>query len=441
MVEEDEPAVLYDGLHHAREPVGMECTLYIMDYLLSNYGSDSIVTDWVDNTEIWIVPMINPEGWHYLVENELGSPWWRKNLRENGNNTTFDTDYDGVDVNRNYDFNWRLGGSGEPGSWTYRGPEVFSESEARAKRDLALDQKFILSLSYHSHGQIVIYSWRESPRAPDQDLIIDIARNIAGRIPRFNAQGTYEPSVSDCQNGFSRCWMYAGAGTLEYTVETAPSFMPSGQDGLAIAEDNLAGGLFILDRVRGPGITGHISDIISGEPLSANYRIDEIYEDILVERSSDELYGRYDRLLLPGNYTLIVSKEGYLSDTIPNIEVLDGKMTELDVQLIPVISGLENPIAWPAKGDLGISQNYPNPMTASTTINYFTKKDGILRIEVIDLMGKKVATIKDSWHNAGDFSITWNGADSKGQKLPPGFYFYRLTNEKKILTRKILINH
>jgi len=264
-IEEDEPAVLYDGLHHAREPVSMECTLVILDYLLSNYGSDEQVTSWVDNTEIWIVPMINPEGWHYLVENELGNPWWRKNLRENGNNGVINADNDGVDVNRNYDFNWIHGGSGDPGSWTYRGPEAFSESEARAKRDLALSQKFLLSLSYHSYGQIIIYSWQESPRAPDQDLIFEIADGLASRIPKYDKEESYDPRVSNCQNGFSRCWMYAVAGTIEYTVETAPSFMPSGADGLAIANDNLPGALYVLTRIHGPGITGHITEKLSGK--------------------------------------------------------------------------------------------------------------------------------------------------------------------------------
>ncbi|MCD4696057.1 MAG: zinc carboxypeptidase, partial [Bacteroidales bacterium] len=238
-VEEDEPAILYDGLHHAREPVSMETCLAIMEYLLTNYDVDTNITNWIDNTEIWIIPILNPDGWKYIVEENLGDPWWRKNQRDNNQNGIFDPDYDGVDINRNYDFNWAIGGSGDPSSWTYRGPAPFSENEAQAKRNLALSQKFVLSISYHSHGEIVIYSWSDVPPAPDQQLIIHIANSIAAGIPKFSGGGNYEPTPSNCTNGFSRCWMYAVAGTLEFTVETAPEFVPPGPDGAQIAQDNI----------------------------------------------------------------------------------------------------------------------------------------------------------------------------------------------------------
>jgi hypothetical protein len=116
-LEEDEPAILYDGLHHAREPVGMECTLVILERLLRNYGIDPVVTAWVNDNEIWFIPMINPEGYKYLVDNNLTNPWWRKNLRDNNLNGAIDPDYDGVDLNRNYGWGWSTGGTNNPGDW------------------------------------------------------------------------------------------------------------------------------------------------------------------------------------------------------------------------------------------------------------------------------------------------------------------------------------
>ncbi len=437
--EEDEPAILYDGLHHANEPVSMESTLALLEYLLSNYGSDPQVTSWVNNTEIWIVPMLNPEGWYYLVENELGNPWWRKNLRDNNGNGVINPDVDGVDINRNYNFNWSIGGSGNPGSWTYRGPEVFSESEARAKRDLALDQKFVMSFSYHSYGEIVIYSWQESPRAPDQDLILEIADSIASRIPKFAGGGSYNPRVSNCQTGFSRCWMYGEAGTLEFTIETASSFMPAGVDGLSIAQDNIPGALYILDRVNGPGISGHILDKLSGQPLEADYKVLEIYDEILNIRRSDSLYGRYDRLLQPGEYTLQISKEGYKTENITNIRVEDGDMTKIDVFLIPVVSGIEDLQALPYDGAIRLSQNYPNPFLSSTSIKYFTTEADNIRIDVIDLLGRTVATLVDDWHMPGEFVASWDGTNAYGKKQAAGFYIYRLISSDKILTRNLTI--
>ena len=303
-IEEDEPAILLDGLHHANEPVSMETCLAVLEHLLINYGTDTTITNWVDSIEIWIVPILNPDGWKYVVEENLASPWWRKNQRDNNGNGTFDPDYDGVDINRNYDYNWATGGSGDPSSWTYRGPAPFSEKEAQAKRDLALSQKFVLSLSYHSHGEIIIYSWSDTPPAPDQELIIEIADSIASRIPVFSGAGTYQPTPSSCTTGFSRCWMYVVAGSLEYTVETAPEFVPPGPDGIQIAQDNIYGALYIFDRVFGPGLTGHITNSTTGKPLIATVKILEIFNPVLTPRTSEALYGRYYRLLQPGTYSI-----------------------------------------------------------------------------------------------------------------------------------------
>lgn len=123
--DEDEFTVLYDGLHHAREPIGLASCMVLINHLLSNYGNDPNITAMVDNIEIWIIPIINTEGYKYLVDNDLSSPWWRKNQRDNNQNNRFDPDIDGVDLNRNYDYKFTSGGSSDFSSWVYRGPYAF----------------------------------------------------------------------------------------------------------------------------------------------------------------------------------------------------------------------------------------------------------------------------------------------------------------------------
>ncbi len=429
-IEEDEPAILLDGLHHAREPVSMESCIAILEYLLTNYGVDTTVTNWVDSIEIWIVPMLNPDGWKYLVEENLASPWWRKNQRDNNGNGTFDPDYDGVDINRNYDYNWAIGGSGNPSSWTYRGPAPFSETEAQAKRDLALSQKFVLSISYHSKGEIVIYSWSDTPPAPDQQLIIDIADSIASRIPVFSGAGNYQPVASNCTNGFSRCWMYVVAGSLEYTLETAPEYIPPGPDAIQIAQDNIDGALYLFDRVFGTGLTGHITNSSTGEPLIANIKVLEIFNPVLTPRTSDELYGRYYRLLLPGTYSIEFSKEGYETLTVNNVQVNQGYLTQLDAQLDSIMISVD-------EGEAGIKdsdkyvlyQNYPNPFSSQTVINYQIPVNSKVSLKIYNILGEEVRILVDTDQKAGEYTVIWDGKHGSGADLSSGIYIYILEAE------------
>jgi carboxypeptidase T len=131
-VDEDEPEVLYDGMHHAREIMTVELLLYFSRYLCENYGIDPTATSLVDNREIWFVPILNVDG---VVYNEMANPggggMWRKNRRDNGG------DCYGVDPNRNYPFQWEgAGSSTDPCAEDYRGPGAASEPEVLAMMNL-----------------------------------------------------------------------------------------------------------------------------------------------------------------------------------------------------------------------------------------------------------------------------------------------------------------
>ena len=433
-LEEDEPAVLYDGLHHAREPVGMESALYILEHILTNYGVDDQITKWVNEYEIWFIPMVNPEGYQYLYENNLSSPWWRKNLRDNDENGLFNPDQDGVDLNRNYDFNWNTGGANDPGSWTYRGPTAFSESETRAKRDLALQQNFLLSHSYHSYGEVVIYPWNNFDRAPDQDLIAEIAGEVAKRIPSVTGTGTYRSEPSSGSTGFSKTWMYGALGTIEFTVETATVFIPAIGPGMAIARSNLAGGLYLLERMEGPGFTGHIVDATTGQPVSAVVKILGYDTDVVHPRRSDSTYGRFWRLMQPGTYSIRVSQEGYVAQNVHNIEVNDSTWTEVHIMLDPVTSGTD-PILAEENGRLDI-QLFPNPFTDQTMLNLKLDKETRVKIRILDLHGREVCYLCNETVQPGLLSVTWDGKNGHGEDIPAGIYLASVqTNDNQGVVR------
>jgi murein tripeptide amidase MpaA len=151
-VDEDdiEPSILLVGCHHAREWITVEVSLYIAKYLTDNYATDPEIASLVDRQQIWIVPVLNPDGYAYSYPN---NPDWRKNRRDNGDGTY------GIDLNRNYDYEWGLdiGSSGNTGDSTYRGPYAFSEPETRALRDLFLAHPFRSMITYHNYGGMVAY--------------------------------------------------------------------------------------------------------------------------------------------------------------------------------------------------------------------------------------------------------------------------------------------
>lgn len=320
LLDEDEFTFLVDGMHHAREPLGNEICLAFIEYLLNNYGREPRVTRWVDDYEIWVIPILNPEGYKYIVDNNLSSPWWRKNLRDNNNNGRIDPDYDGVDLNRNYDYNWYYGGSTNPSDWTYRGPFAFSEKETQAKRDLALRERFVASISYHSYGEEVMYcwSWPESgARAPDHDLLYEIASETAKRIKNEAGTGNYSLARLTGANQ-SPIWMYGHSGTLEFLIETGTSFIPPGYKIKPIVEANLEGLFYLLERLKGPGITGRVLDLTTRRPIDAEVSILEIDNfNFIQPRTNKPSTGRFVRLLKPGKYTLLVASPDHLYRFLP----------------------------------------------------------------------------------------------------------------------------
>ncbi len=147
---EDEPEVLYTGMHHAREAIGMQLLVYYMYYLLENYDTDPDVQYIVNNFELYFVPIINMDGYAYNIQNQPnGGGEWRKNRRQND-----DGSY-GVDINRNYGYMWGYDDNGSsPYPWddTYRGPSAFSEPETMDIRDFCNEHEFSYAINYHSYA-------------------------------------------------------------------------------------------------------------------------------------------------------------------------------------------------------------------------------------------------------------------------------------------------
>ena len=215
------PEVLIFGNLHARELMSVEIPLRFARYLLENYATDPEVAALVDTRDIYIAPMMNPDG-HVFVENNTQLnwwEWWRKNRRPNGDGTI------GVDLNRNFSYEWGLddlGSSSDPSSLVYRGPAPFSEPETQALEAFIASRDFVMVLSYHSFAEVLIYPW-----AYDLLYTVDheLYRTLGDVLTVENGYtaGNVAEGILYTVNGGSDDWGYGENTTknsyLAFTVE------------------------------------------------------------------------------------------------------------------------------------------------------------------------------------------------------------------------------
>ncbi len=425
LIEEDEPAIMFTGVTHAREPLGNEIIIYLAKYLCSNYAHSAQVRRWVDSLDIWLIPIVNPDGFKFMWDSAQSYPYWRKNQRDNNNNGRFDRNYDGVDLNRNFDWRWTYGGSTNPPDQTYRGPFPNSESEVQALCNLARRQKPLFGISYHSYGAVVIYPWRFQGQAtPDEDILSAMAQRMAQLIGY-----TYTPSSGSNQ---SLDWLYARIGQYDFLVETARNeFIPRAESIPVICQQNFNGDTFLLNRAFYAGIWGHVKDAVIDSPLVAEVQVLGRVDTALSPRTTDSLFGRFHRVLNPGSYDLRFIAPGYETVTVRNVGVVPESLTRLEIRMermtgIAQAPGSQNP-------GFGL-QVAPNPFQKTITINYhlkhpahtdaFCRKKPILKI--FNCAGQLVRTLIAEKQMGNNYSYTWDGRDDTGSRVAKGIYYLRL---------------
>jgi hypothetical protein len=307
--EEDEPEVRIMGAHHGDEKISVELPLYLIDFLTRNYGIDSLVTRLVNEREIFIIPMVNPDG---VTSNS------RYNARDQ-------------DINRDY-----LCPEGDdcPANADYE--HSFSEPETQAIREDALLNRYVLSLSLHSGATNVNAVWNyddglhrngEYHPTPDDDLIMDLSYEYADRN---RTPGFYVTNGCDwySTHGDANDYSYGYLSDIDWTIELSRVKTPPQEEIESYWLANREAMLFIIDAAD-IGIRGTVVDSVSGEPLQATVRIQENGYPFY----TDPLIGDYHRPLLPGPYLIRIESPGYISEEIGPVDVTEGPAQAYDIQL------------------------------------------------------------------------------------------------------------
>jgi carboxypeptidase T len=201
-LDENEPKVLYTAIHHAREPMSLMETIFYMWYLLENYNTNPEVTYLVNNTQMYFVPCINPDGYLYNEStNPNGGGMWRKNRRNNGGGVY------GVDLNRNYSYGWgTTGTSFTTSNDTYCGTAAFSEPEVQAIRWLVQNNDFTLAFNAHAYGKLLLFpiGTTTAEFAPHHNYFQDYGNHMAEQ----NGYSVIKGSALYPHSGDSDDYMY-----------------------------------------------------------------------------------------------------------------------------------------------------------------------------------------------------------------------------------------
>ncbi|MGD9347556.1 MAG: M14 family metallopeptidase [Candidatus Aminicenantes bacterium] len=249
--EDGEAEVLITGCHHAREWISVEVPLYVAKHLVENYESDSHIRGLVDRAQVWIIPLLNPDGLEYTIHFYR---YWRKNMRDNGNGTY------GVDPNRNYDYMWGIdneGSSPASSSYVYRGPASFSEPETQAIRDLFAERDFQVAINYHNYSQVIIYPWGYTNEPSELDALLEeMAGEMAARMESVNGR-VYGYGQAGNQlyvtNGGAADWALGVYGVPAFTIELPPADQQFGgfynpeEDIQSIVRENIPAMLYVIE--------------------------------------------------------------------------------------------------------------------------------------------------------------------------------------------------
>lgn len=265
--------IVLTGCHHAREWMSVQPPLKVAHELLEGYATNPDMKRRVDNAEIWVVPLVNPDGYEYSRSEDN---WWRKNRQPVGQDACGEaTDAIGTDLNRNYaspdpqhaalyrpegdtpcstsdDFGWAT--SDYPHSDTFRGKSPASEPEVQALLNLELNRGNIKGvIDHHGYGEMVLYPWGHTDQpAPGQERLVEVGNRMNRAIGENEPFRVMQSSDLYPTSGTSDDILYAH-GIFNYTLEIGRSFQPPVSQIGPISESVARANMVFIDEVMAHG--------------------------------------------------------------------------------------------------------------------------------------------------------------------------------------------
>ena len=336
--DEIEPAILINGAHHGDELMSVLFPMYNIHDTLENKDAQQI-KHWIDNIDIWFVPLVNPDGNWMTLHRNSGKNIGRKNGRDTHGECHFRGHKEGVDLNRNYPFYWNQvakGSSGDPLSDYYRGDTSGSEPETKALMRLANKYRFVGAISWHTNGTMIISPYTiPGPRNPDPDLPWQIAEELVKSTPiQPNKRKMVVKSSMYAVDGTDQDWHYHTHGTIAYIIEGShhnPKSTKIRSESVQSLHPIYTN--FVERIAKGPAVYGRIVDA-QDNPVTAEVVIDGVQlnnNEKWTSRPKDGLFYR----LLPreGTYKIEIVADGFKSFQHTFTSTLNGPSSVGDITL------------------------------------------------------------------------------------------------------------
>jgi PKD repeat protein len=317
-IDEDEPEFFWTNTMHGDEVVAYVMPLRFIDYLLTNYGTDPQVTTLVDEIEIYVNPLANPDG---TFNGSTGGTSVASAIRYNAN---------GIDMNRNFP---RLDGT-----------STSIEVEIQAMMDYATNHDFVMSVNTHSGAECFNYPWDETD-SNDGTHPDDIWWDYVGWVYATPTQSA-SPSDYFTESGAvteGGDWYVTHGGRQDYmnyfqhcrevTIEWSDTKLLDASELPDHWNYNKTGMLDYTEQVL-YGLRGVVTDACTGIALS-----DVKVEIASHDEDNSEVYssapiGNYHRPIYEGTYDFTYSLDGYQSQT-HTVVITNDNSTRLDIELIP----------------------------------------------------------------------------------------------------------
>ena len=375
--DEAEPEFFLGGQMHGDELIGGMVCLRLIDKLLRDYGTDPEVTNLVDNMEIFINPLSNPEGTYIFTPDSVNN-----SIRYTRNGYGFDHF---IDMNRNFpDAN--AGDHPDENEYAF---------ETEAFVQYADEHKFVMSANLHSGAELVNYPFDTEESLPADD---DWWQFVSAEYVALARQACNDPEymTSDFPCGYSNgyAWYTITGSRQDYmnyfkhcrevTLELSNDKLLSNDLLASYVSRNIPPMLAYMKHAT-RGLRGFVSDSVTGEPIKAKVFI--CGHDYFNSHVFSFLpTGEYYRFLKAGHYNVSFYADGYIHKTF-SVDISDDAVLNLDVQLV---QGYD--IEAVCNGKEGQLSLYPNPVSERL---YLGSDEHFSSIEIFDVSGRMLMTKKN----------------------------------------------
>lgn len=412
--EEKKPSFLYHAMIHGDETLGYMLTLHLIDYLLTNYATDTLVAKLLDNIEIYIAPLVNPDGTYYGGNSTVNSA-----RRNNANNK---------DLNRNWP------------CWCMQSDHIYGlydayEPEVKALKELVESDNFVMSADLHSGTENVMYPSRNIEEV-DKEWYLYVCRMYADTASKYSPSG-YDLEVINDNDTLSYnahgSWMYYPViyrSCRNITLELSMTKLLQESQLNDHWDYNYRSLLNYIEQVLF-GIQGRVSDSLTDEPLKAKAFVENYDKDSSIVYSHLP-HGDFYRPIYQGTYDVTFSADGYIPKTMEDVQVINNAATVLDVKLVKDPTGVID-----GKNKLTKVAIYQS--NGSVKFSFTNNLNSSIRLAIFDISGKLIRRLNPE-AGIGKQTIIWDGIDNNCAAVSNGCYLVKIQIVDEYMAKRFIFS-